>query len=310
MRETARRVFIDASVPRVLAVLIFVYTGSVCCISFVPRAQVLAVSQDALGAQARRVASYGGDKGVPYGKSGLCGTEELAQNTVIAPCDAADAYQRWRMLPNGTLFMAATGECLQLDSGQGGCCSQDWDVWMNNAASGLCNDPASCCGSRQQLWSYNAGARTLTSNVTGACLTVHAAGMHNVGVSPCSPVLGGYQTWDAVPGTGQFVSSAAPPSGGGRRYCLARTKDVPGGALEVWAGPLAGGDLVVVLFNRNAPGPANVTVSWSALGLDPASPRRVRDIWARADVGVYTGAYTTQVPVAVHGVAMLRMSAA
>ena len=27
-------------------------------------------------------------------------------------------------------------------SGQGGCCSQAWDVWTNNAASGLCNDPA------------------------------------------------------------------------------------------------------------------------------------------------------------------------
>jgi len=281
------------------------------CLAEVPmltNPEVLAVSQDALGLQARRVASAG-PQGLPFGKSGKCGTEELPQNTVIAPCIAGDAYQRWTMLPNGTILQAATGECLQLDSGQGGCCSQAWDVWTNNAASGLCDDPASCCGARQQLWRYDAAARTITTNTTGQCLSVHAGGMHNVGVAPCTPLLSGLQAWDWDPASGQVVSSAAPPGSGEARYCLARTKDVPGGATEVWAGPLAGGATVVLLFNRNAPGAANITASWADLGFPPGARMAVRDLWARADLGTFTGAFTAAA-VAPHDVALLRMAPA
>ena len=266
--------------------------------------EVLAISQDPLGVQAERVYSFG-PQGVPVGKSGTCGTEELPQNTIIAPCNANDPFQAWSMLPNGTLFMAATGECLQLDSGQGGCCSQAWTVWTNNAASGLCNDPASCCGAKQQLWNFNSVARTLTNNVSGQCLSVHAGGMHNVGVTPCTPLLAGLQTWDVVATTGQFISSAAPP-GSSDTYCLARTKDVRGGAVEVWAGPLVNNGTVVLLFNRNTPGVTNVTAAWGYLGIPLAQRMAVRDVWAKADLGVFAGAFTA--PVNPHGVVLLRMS--
>ena len=272
--------------------------------------ELLALSQDALGAQARRVAASGGDKGVPHGKSGVCGTEELPQNTVIAPCDAGDAHQRWAVQANGSIFMAATGECLQLDSGQGGHCGQSWDVWYNNAASSLCNDPASSCGSKQELWNYDVPGRKLTNNVTGQCLTVHANGLHNVGLLPCSPNLGGLQAWDWVAATGQFISSAAPPGAGNSKFCLARTKDVLGGALETWAGPLANGDIVVILFNRNAPGPQQMTAQWADIALPPGASMKVRDVLARTDNGTATGSYTTAGAVDVHGVAVLRLSAA
>jgi hypothetical protein len=105
-----------------------------------------------------------------------------------------------------------TGECLQLDSGQGGCCSQAWDVWTNNAASGLCNDPASCCGSKQQLWNYDPVGRTLKTNTTGQCLSVHAGGLHNVGVAPCTPLLGGLQVWRNALLTSPRVHSPSHPS--------------------------------------------------------------------------------------------------
>jgi alpha-galactosidase len=272
--------------------------------------ELLAISQDALGAQARRVAASGGDKGVPHGKSGLCGTEELPQNTIIAPCDPADPFQRWTVQSNGSILLAQTGECLQLDSGQGGHCSQEWDVWYNNAASSLCNDPASSCAGKQELWSYNVPGRTLTNAASSQCLTVHAGALHNVGLLPCSPIIGGLQSWDWNAPTGQFVSSAAPPDSGNRKFCLARTKDVLGGALETWAGPLANGDLVVILFNRNYASPVQMTASWADLGLDPAKRMAVRDVLARADNGTATGSFATASPVPVHGVAVLRLSAA
>lgn len=269
--------------------------------------EVIALNQDPLVQPVRRVWSGAGDKGVPYGKSGICGTEELPQNTIIAPCDSADPLQSWTFLPNGTLLMNATGECLQLDSGQGGCCSQGWTVWTNNVASALCNDPASCCGSRQQLWTYDATLRTLVSNVSGQCVTVHAGGMHNVGASPCTTALQGLQTWDWVPATGQFISSASPPGRTGPS-CLARTANVGGGASEVWAGPLANGDVAVILFNRNNPGPANISATWPMLGLAPGTQMRARDLWAHADL---PGTFDSSVSgvAEVHGVVVLRLSA-
>lgn len=266
--------------------------------------ELLAISQDALGAPAARVAAYGGAQGVPAGKSGICGREELPQNTVIAPCSAADPLQRWTLLPNGTLQQAATGECLQLDSGQGGCCAQSWAVWTNNVASGMCNDPASCCAARQQLWAATPGG-LLINNASGQCLTVHAGGMHNVGASPCTAALQGLQTWDYRAATGQYVSSAAPPGALGA-YCLARTADVAGGALEAWAGPLAGGDRVVLLFNRNGAAGANVSVGFEALGLPAGSSARVRDALAGKDAG--TAAGSVSAVLGVHDVSVLRLT--
>ena len=282
------------------------------CIAEVPmftNPEVLAVSQDDLGVQAVRIASSG-EGGIPVGKSGLCGKEELPQNSILAVCNATDPLQQWTSFPNGTLLMAATGECLQLDSGQGGCCSQAWEVWTNNAASGLCNDPASCCGARQQLWAYDATARRVTNNASGQCLTVHGGGMHNVGVSPCTPALSGFQAWDwegvgSDGSVGRFVSSATPP-GSTDPFCLARTGDVRPGAVEVWAGPLAGGDTVVLFFNRNEGAATNISVAWGDLGWPPSRTVSVRDLWGRVDVGEASGAYVA-VGVPVHGVALVRM---
>ena len=97
-------------------------------------------------------------------KAGPCRKEELPQNTKIAACDRTDPLQQWALHDDGSIEMTATGECLQLDSGQGGdcaggepnktaTCARDrpgarWTVWSNNAASALCDDPASCCGGK------------------------------------------------------------------------------------------------------------------------------------------------------------------
>ena len=272
------------------------------CISTLPiylNPEVLAMSQDPLGAPARRVDSSG-DAGAPHGKAGICGREELPQNTVIAPCDAASPLQAWHLLANGTLLLPATGECLQLDSGQGGCCSQAWPVWHNNVASGLCNDPASCCAAKQQLWTLPAGGSgPVVNQASQQCLTVHAAGMRNVGA------LGPFQSWRFDAASGHLVSSAAPP-GATSRYCLARTPDVRGGATEVFAGPLFNGDVAVLLWNRNLPAGANITASFETLGLPAGGSAKVRDAWARADRGVATGSVTAFADV--HGVAVLRLT--
>lgn len=267
---------------------------------------LLAISQDALGVQATRLASWG-VQGLPFGKSGKCGTEELPQNTVIAPCDPKDPLQQWTILANGTIKNGARGECLQLDSGQGGCCSQAWEVWTNNVASAMCNDPASCCASHQELWQRTPEG-LLINNASGQCLTVHAGGMVNVGASPCTLALQGLQTWDYRGDTGQFVSSASPP-GSTTPSCLARTPDVQGGAQEVWGGPLAGGDRVALFFNRNDVGGVNITADVTLLGFLPGASVKVYDVLGDVDLGVATGEVTAT-GVGVHDVSVYRLSLA
>lgn len=76
-----------------------------------------------------------------------------------------------------------------------------------------------------------------------------------------------------------------------------------GSGLQVWAKKLQGSNTyAVVLLNRSA-STANMAVNWSELGLSGSAS--VRDLWAHADEGSFSGSYTTA--VASHGVAMLKI---
>lgn len=77
------------------------------------------------------------------------------------------------------------------------------------------------------------------------------------------------------------------------------------GPHEVWMKPLADGSRAVILFNRgNAAVP--LSVAWEDIGLFPAGPALVRDLWAKAVPGVHTGRYEGKVEG--HGVVMLRIT--
>merc|ERR1712007_146510 len=66
------------------------------------------------------------------------------------------------------------------------------------------------------------------------------------------------------------------------------------GGLEVWAGPLLGGRLVVVLFNRS-PSADVITAKWSDIGAEPRRSYVVFDVWAAESRGSFTGSYSTYV---------------
>ncbi|HEX9186872.1 MAG TPA: glycoside hydrolase family 27 protein [Vicinamibacteria bacterium] len=72
------------------------------------------------------------------------------------------------------------------------------------------------------------------------------------------------------------------------------------GPAEVWSRPLADGRLAAGLFNRGAEA-APVTARWADLGL--RGRVRVRDAWARKDLGAFADRFTVDVPA--HGVALL-----
>jgi hypothetical protein len=80
-----------------------------------------------------------------------------------------------------------------------------------------------------------------------------------------------------------------------------------GAELEVWAGPLSDGSQAVVLLNRANSGSEPITVHWTDLGFPADHPALVRDLWARKDVGTFTGNYTTPV-INHHSVMMLKVA--
>ena len=91
----------------------------------------------------------------------------------------------------------------------------------------------------------------------------------------------------------------------GRR--VRQTVDTASGAQDVWAGPLEGGDIAVVLLNQGnlGAGEREITLLWEDIGLDPGAAAAVRDLWAHADLGAFRGAFAARVPP--HGCAALRV---
>jgi alpha-galactosidase len=77
------------------------------------------------------------------------------------------------------------------------------------------------------------------------------------------------------------------------------------GAREVWLKPLADGSKAVILFNRGTE-PSSFAAEWEAIGLFPGTKALVRDLWQKADVGVFSARYQTQVEP--HGVVMVKIT--
>jgi len=77
--------------------------------------------------------------------------------------------------------------------------------------------------------------------------------------------------------------------------------------LEVWAGPLSDGAQAVLLFNRGNTGSEPITVKWTDIGFPPDHSAIVRDLWARKDLGTYTGSYTSP-NIDHHAVMMLKVT--
>jgi hypothetical protein len=83
------------------------------------------------------------------------------------------------------------------------------------------------------------------------------------------------------------------------------TRVIDNGDLEVWAKTLSGTNTkAVALLNRSASA-ASITVNWSDIGLSGSAT--VRDLWAKSDLGSFSGSYSASVPS--HGVVLIKVVA-
>jgi alpha-galactosidase len=74
------------------------------------------------------------------------------------------------------------------------------------------------------------------------------------------------------------------------------------GEVEVWSKDMADGSKALALLNRGEQ-PITITAKWSDIGL--SGRQRVRDLWQRKDVGVFTDRFSTSVPR--HGTAVVQI---
>jgi len=77
--------------------------------------------------------------------------------------------------------------------------------------------------------------------------------------------------------------------------------------LEIWASPLFGGSQAVVLFNRSDGNNEQITVKWTDIGFPDDHSALVRDLWARKDLGIFTGNFISP-NIDSHGVMMLNIT--
>lgn len=88
-----------------------------------------------------------------------------------------------------------------------------------------------------------------------------------------------YWTWNATNGTFRNV---------GNHLDLSVQLE-----LEIWAGPFSGGSQAVVLLNRGENNNERITVNWTDIGFPAEHSATLRDLWAREDLGVFSGSFTS-----------------
>ena len=79
------------------------------------------------------------------------------------------------------------------------------------------------------------------------------------------------------------------------------------GALEVWKKKLSGTNTVAVALLNRTNAAADIAVTWDEAGL-PTGAAIVRDVWAKSDLGSFTGTYMAKA-VPSNGIALLKITA-
>jgi len=233
--------------------------------------EVIAVSQDPLGIQGRRIWSSSGD-----------------YSMLVEVCDPARPDQRWRYDPPNHKIVSEGGLCLDVaNCGEG--------LFGNPATLTPCSHENSPCNdsTATQQWYPQSNGSIISGLSTNQCLDVYDFVGPFVQAYPCNG--GANQKW-VINATDNTVRVSD-----GR--CLTFAQVIPAGLQEIWAVPVEGDAMVVVLFNRYGDGPVEITVDFGMASIK--STVEVRDLWLHEELGSFTQSFTATVPS--HGVVMVKM---
>jgi len=210
--------------------------------------EVIAVNQDKLGVQGRKVAHGLGDATAPV---------------VVEQCNGGD-NQKWDLKPDHSI-RNANGLCLEIP---------DCDKSYVQLGVYPCHigDQSMCEKSLNQEWNY-VDNTTIVSRMNDLCMDVWNNQGPVVESWPCNG--GKNQQWTYNPSDRTLKSLD---------MCLSVQN--PKELMEAWMGPLADGTYALVVVNR-ASSSQTGKFSFADLGLT-ASKVSLRDLWEHKDLGSFT----------------------
>jgi len=259
-------------------------------------AEVIAISQDRLGVEGKRVNVYGPSMPAqPFG----------ATNVVVGTCNKSDPSQQWIFGSDSKFRENLDGRCLDID----GC---DEATSGDNVSAYDCHTdeedeknpkkqkkgPNGDCQGVNQQWYFNADG-TIRSVLDGFCLDIYMGSdptqyAKNIQTYPCNG--GANQKFSFDNSSGLLMNG---------QLCVQLDKGPQ--PYEVWAAPLTNNAYAVILFNRDSAS-ASMTAQWSDIGVTSTAYYNVRDLWLHQDMGKFQYNYTANVNS--HGVVALKLTPA
>ncbi|UJR12125.1 hypothetical protein I4U23_016302 [Adineta vaga] len=247
-------------------------------LSILSNPEVIAVNQDPLGVQGRKVA---------FSSSRLPNT---TTNVVNTDCSINIDPKRRQWVYNhddGSIRSLFNGQCLSIqDCNPGG----GANIVVSDCRV---NDPQAPCQGRNQQWILSQFVENLVSRLNILCLALfHHKGPHLV-ADGCD--IQSDQAWIFHLSDGTIRNKYDGK-------CLTAEAE-----LEVWAGPLVDGSQAVLLLNRGNIGSEPITVQWSDINFPANKSALVRDLVNRKDLGTFTGSYTSP-NITRHEIMMLKVT--
>ncbi|UJR16594.1 hypothetical protein I4U23_003494 [Adineta vaga] len=252
-------------------------------VSTLTNREVIAVNQDPLGIQGKKIAFFSAQ--LPNASSGV----QVTNNT--SPSSSFDLRRRqWIYNPqDGSIRSVYNGQCLSIFRCNGG---QPAHLFLDNCQIG---DPHAQCQGKNQQWIVNTSNQTIASQMNGLCLTVDAYGNDGPAVNTfvCNQQETQIWIWN--------ITDRTLRSKHQNEYLVTPLE------LEIWAGALQGNSEAVILLNRGENDNEQITVNWTDIGFPLNQPATVRDLWAHQDLGIFIGNYTSS-NIASHAAMMLNIT--
>lgn len=270
--------------------------------------EIIAINQDPLGRQARRVWSdtlgkREGDRLIAT----KCNTDQFAY--LDAPAD-----QQWLLRDDGRIQSGSTGRCLVEETIFSPWNATDADL---DLADGQFSVGTTVCDNAT-VWTTEAGSGgMIKSQATGRCLEV--LGLLYPTIAEGKRVQTGVcrqfrsdedyvsqrvidvrenQQWTAPRGTLLNLY---------QRQCVTIDRDAPPGLQqEVWVAPLEDGSTAVMMFNKGIT-QSFIEVTWEMIGLPEKEIYLVRDLWTHVD-RTLPAQESVSALVESHGVVVLKLT--
>ncbi|UJR16260.1 hypothetical protein I4U23_003168 [Adineta vaga] len=254
---------------------------SAATLSTLTNPEVIAINQDPLGVQGRKVA-FASSK-LPHSVTDII----VSNCSSLAAKNGVESFEWTYIRQDGSIRSLLNGKCLSIEN-----CSTT-DVANIVLIECQINDPQAQCQGKNQQWTVDTTQQTITSQMDGKCLDVFNFVGPNIDAYTCNKQDNQAWIWNAADDTVRSKHNG---------QCLTLRPE-----LEVWAGPLSDGSQAVLLLNRGDVGTEPITVKWSDIGFPVDHPAIVRDLWARKDIGTFTGNYTSP-NIDHHAVMMLKIT--